>query len=155
MPYHFFDHTGDVGFELDAPDLPTLFADAAVALTETITDATALVGLRSVKVTVTAADLDLLLVDWLSELLYRFEVDRWLPVRASVVVRDASPRWALEAVVEGGSPRFEAADAVDPEGEDVGAGGSPLRVLVKAVTYHGLSLQELDGRWRARVVLDI
>ena len=42
--FQFFDHTGDIGVDIDAADPGALFADAACAFSETITDREALAG---------------------------------------------------------------------------------------------------------------
>jgi SHS2 domain-containing protein len=137
VPYRFFDHTGDVGIELEASEVSALFADAALALTATIADPAHLTPLPGPPISLAAADIDLLLVDWLSELLYRFETERWLPAAADVTLREGPDGWQLDATATGGVTTRE------------------VRVLVKAVTYHGLTVRQLEGRWRARVVLDI
>ncbi len=40
--FQFFDHTGDIGVDIDAADPGALFGDAARAFSETITDREAL-----------------------------------------------------------------------------------------------------------------
>jgi len=138
--FTFFDHTGDVGIQIDAPDPGALFADAARAFSETITDPQALPGDDAVEITLAADAADLLLVDWLSELLFRFETEGWLPRDVAAEVSRAGDTWTLTARLAGGR--------LDPACHAV-------RVLVKAVTYHGLQVQEIASRWHARVILDI
>jgi len=84
--------------------------------------------------------LDLLLVDWLSELLYRFEVEGFLPAEADVGVERADGGWALAAEVRG---------------EPDAAARVPIKVLVKAVTYHALLVEREGEAWVGRVVFDI
>ena len=74
--FQFFDHTGDIGVDIDAADPGALFADAARAFSETITDREALDADEIVEVSLSADAIDLLLVDWLSELVYRFDAER-------------------------------------------------------------------------------
>ena len=138
--FTFFDHTGDVGIEIDASGPGALFADAARAFSETITDREALPGDDAVEISLTADAPDLLLVDWLSELLFRFETEGWLPRDVAAEVSRAGDIWTLIARLVGGR--------LDP-------GCHEVRVLVKAVTYHGLQVQEIASRWHARVILDI
>jgi len=40
-------------------------------------------------------------------------------------------------------------------GERFDAARHPLKVQVKAVTYHGLEVARDEGGWRARVIFDI
>ena len=140
MPFTFFDHTGDVGIDVRASTLDGLFWEAAAALVETITDGAALVPDVTVEVRLAAMEIDLLLLDWLSELLFRFETSGFLPAHADIDIRrDAGP-WQLRAQVKG---------------ERTAGGRLPLKTLVKAVTYHALRVEEDGQGWAARVVLDI
>ena len=79
MAYQFFDHTGDIGVSLRDGRVDELFASAAVAFTDSITP---LDGSRAATARGGGArrrpKLDLLLVDFLSELLYRFDTRGWL-----------------------------------------------------------------------------
>jgi SHS2 domain-containing protein len=140
MSYAFFDHTGDVGVALAAVDTGRLFGDAARALTDTLVDLAGVAPTDETTVELEAADLDLLLVDWMSELLYRFEASGWLTRTASCSVVEGENVCRLTAVARG--ERF------DPARHEA-------RVLVKAVTYHGLEVRPGPPGVTARVVLDI
>jgi len=140
MPYTCFDHTGDIGIDVDAGDPGELFAEAARALTDIMTEHGAVVVAGTRQVTLAAATLDLLLVDWLSEILYIFDTKRWFVARAEVVLTRGDDGYALDATL-GGEP-------FDPARH-------PVKLTLKAVTYHALELAERDGAWRARVVFDV
>jgi SHS2 domain-containing protein len=138
--FQFFDHTGDIGVDIDAADPGALFADAARAFGETVTDREALAADEIVEVSLSADAIDLLLVDWLSELVYRFDADGWLARDVEVEVSCAPDQWTLGARLSGGR--------LDPERHEV-------RVLVKAITYHALEVVQIGARWHARVIFDI
>ena len=138
--FQFFHHTGDVGVDIDAADPGALFADAARAFSETITDREALAADELVEVSLSADAIDLLLVDWLSELVYRFDADGWLARDVEVEVSRASDQWTLRGRLSGAR--------LDPERHEV-------RVLVKAVTYHALEVVQIGSRWHARIIFDI
>jgi SHS2 domain-containing protein len=140
MGYQFFDHTGDIGVSLTGRTLDALFASAALAFTDSITSVSGIEPRRPEEVSVDAPELDLVLVDFLSELLYRFDTRGWLTRSADVVVRERDGGWTLEGTLSG--------EKLDPERH-------PIKVLIKAVTYHGLEVIERDGEWRANVVFDI
>ena len=140
MSYSFVDHTADVAADLAGRTLEELFASAAQALTDTLTDRREVGRGTADEVAVDAGSLEDLLVDWLNELLYRFEVRNLLVADADVGVRAAGHRWHLDATVHG--------EPFDPTRH-------PPRVLVKSATYHGLHIVERDGEWRARIVFDI
>ena len=140
MGHTFIDHTADVAADLDGRTPGELFASAAHALTDTMTELGAVRPAVTQPVTLEAPTLEDLLVDWLNELLYRFEVRTMLFSTADVTVEERDGGWALTATV-GGEP-------LDP-------GRHPSRVLVKSATYHGLHVTRDGGTWRARIVFDI
>ena len=140
MSYSFIDHTADVAADLAGRTLDELFASAADALTDTITDLREVRRMTADAVTLDAGSLEDLLVDWLNELLYRFEVRNLLVADADVEVRPAGQRWRLEATVHG---------------EPFDLARHPSRVVVKSATYHGLHIIEREGKWSARIVFDI
>jgi protein archease len=140
MAHEFFDHTGDIGVSLTGRTVDELFASAALAFTDTITGLAGVEPRRPEEVNVAAPELDLLLVDFLSELLYRFDTRGWLSSDAQVEVRQRDGGWELEGTLIG--ERHDSAR-------------HPVRVLIKAVTYHRLNVAERDGRWTADVVFDV
>ena len=140
MPYAFFDHTGDVGVSVRARSLAQLFADAALALTDTITDRRLIAIARSAAVDLTSTAVDLLLVDWLNDLIYRFETDNLAVARADVDVTAREGAWRVRGTVGG--------ESLDPARH-------PVRTLVKAATYHALEVTQAGGEWHAAFVLDV
>jgi SHS2 domain-containing protein len=140
VPYEFFDHTGDIGVALSAANLPRLFADACAAFNDSITALERIEPKRPEEVDVEAPELDLLLVDFLSELLYRFDTRAWLTRHVEVELHEKDGGWSLQGTLRG--------ERLNPARHDV-------KVLIKAVTYHGLHVRQDDGVWTARVVFDI
>ena len=140
MGYTFIDHTADVAADLTGRTLEELLVAAAQALTDTLTDLDRVHPVITQFVTVEAATVEDLLVDWLNELLYRFEVQNMLFSGATLDVEERGGRWHLSATVAG--------EMLDPSRH-------PSRVLVKSATYHGLSVTREGDEWRARIVLDI
>ena len=140
MGYSFIDHTADVAADLTGRTLPELFAAAAQALTDTLTELDRVRPVVTQSVTLEAGSVETLLVDWLNELLYRFEVQNMLFAEATLTVEQREDRWVLGATVAG--------ELFDPARH-------PARALVKGATYHGLTISETGGEWRGRIVLDI
>jgi len=140
LPYRFFDHTGDIGVDLWAAAPAGLFVAAAGALSETLTNPGGIERRARVTAALGAPDLDLLLADWVGELVYRFDAFGWLTSDADVRVARRGDRWVIDASLDG--------ETRDPERH-------PLKVLVKAVTYHELRVEQTADGWRARLVLDI
>jgi len=86
-----------------------------------------------------AARMDLLLYDWLSELIFLKDRDREVFTSCRVRIEGEGP-CRLSANVRGGG--------IDPERTTLGA--DP-----KAVTFHQFALERVTDGWRARVVIDI
>jgi SHS2 domain-containing protein len=133
----FLDHTADVAFVAEGPDLNTAFARAAQALMSVMVDLDTVAERISVPIAVRAADRADLLVEWLTELLYRVEVDGMLFRRFAVT---RLTEHELEAVGYG-EPR-------DPRRH-------LPRLQVKGITYHHLMVEETPTGARVRVVLDV
>ena len=124
---------------IEAPTLAGLFEEAALAMTEAMTTSAAVEPRSSHELSLEAPELDLLLVDWLSELLFRYETRAWLVARATVEIL-SSDVYRLGARIEG--------EQHDPARH-------PLKVLLKAVTYHGLEVRQRGNVWAAQVIFDI
>jgi SHS2 domain-containing protein len=135
--HEFFEHTADLGLRVTAPDLDTLFVEAAQALFAVIVeDPAAIRPERRVDIALTGQDKDYLLFDWLKELLYHFDAEHLLFCRFEVKVSDTGLQgWAW--------------------GEPLDRTRHELAHEVKAITYHGLKLEKTTVGWLAEVIVDI
>ena len=129
----------DCAVEIEGKELSDLFETAASALAEVMVDPATLPMTTERTIALTAPELDLLLYDWLSELIYLKDRDGVVFTRTSVRVDGPGP-FALTARASGGT--------IDPA-------RTALRSDAKAVTFHQFRLDRVDGGWRARVVIDI
>ena len=135
--YELLDHTGDIGIRVWADNVQGLFAEAARALFDIITDRTKVAIRLHREVVVEGAGREELMVAWLNELLYLHEVEELL--FGDFAITDITPG-RLKGVASG--ERFEEARHI-------------LKTAVKAVTYHLLKVTKKDGRWQARIIFDI
>jgi SHS2 domain-containing protein len=140
MARRFFDHTGDIGVALSAESLPVLFREAARAFTTTLVGSAPINRASTHHVSLTAAELDDLMVDWLGEVHYLFEVRNLLAADADVSLEPTSGGWQLEADVH-----------VEPYDED----RHQLQILIKGITYHRLHVEQTPDGWQTDVVFDI
>ncbi len=140
MTFAFFPHTGDIGVHLRAETLDGLFAAAAEAFLDAVTDAAGVRPADEVVLSCRAAELDLLLHDFLSELLFRFDARRLLLRPTAVTVRPDAPGWRVDAHLAG--------EALD-------SGRHAVDRVLKAVTYHELAVSQDASGWSATVVFDI
>lgn len=129
--YEIIEHTADIGIRASGADLAELLEQTALALAD-IEGARAAGPGEPAVVSVQAPDPGALLVDWLNELIYLFEVRGLL---ASVVVRSASEQAA--------------------EAEVTLVPGRPGGLAVKAATYHRLSVARSGQGWVTEVYLDV
>src|SRR5262245_5857280 len=127
--YEYFEHTADLGLRVRTPDLDTLFAEAGRALFGAIVEDLATVRpLQRVEVQLAGDDREFLLFDWLKELLYHFDAAHLLLGR-------------FEARVTGtGLCGTAWGEPLDRERHN-------LEHEVKAITYHGLKVEETPGGW--------
>ena len=135
--YEIIDHTADLGIIVRAPDLKGLFSGAARAMTELMVRGEG-AEKRSVRqISLDAEDYPDLMVRWLGEVLYLFAADH-VVLDTAEIASIAPTRLAATIVVGDFDPRRH-------------------RVLreIKAVTYHGISVQRLDDRWETRIIFDI
>ena len=132
-----FDHTADLGLRVMAADLDTLFVEAARGLFSIIVaNLDHVQPVRTVEVRLAGEARDYLLFDWLSELLFVFETQRLVLADFAVHVGDNG----LTATARG--------EPLDPARH-------VLANEVKAVTYHGLTLDRTPAGWQADLILDI
>jgi SHS2 domain-containing protein len=135
--YETFDHTADLGLRVRAPDLDTLFAEAAEALFSVLLEDPGQVAeSRAVEFDIAGDDAEFLLFDWLRELLYRFDAEHLAFRRFEVRVRPDG----LHATAFG--------EPVDRDRHELGH-------EVKAITYHGLRVERAPDGWLAEVIVDI
>ena len=128
----------DCALEVRGVDLDDLFATAALALADTMVDPTTLPGDVHRTLRLEARELDLLLHDWLSELIFLKDSER-LVFPDTIVSVQPSPA-TLSARLTGGH--------IDPA-------RTVRRADAKAVTFHQFMLERRATGWYARVVIDI
>jgi SHS2 domain-containing protein len=132
--YTWVDHTGELQLRIEAPTEEAVFADALLAFAELVGDGDGGgQGPEHREIELEDDERALLLADWLNELIYLADRDRFVPSGLSELELGSS---GLRAVVRGRR-------------------GDP-RPLVKAASLHNLEYGPADGPgWRARLVLDV
>jgi SHS2 domain-containing protein len=135
--YRVLEHTADVGFEAYGSTREEVFANSARALVDMIVDLANIQAREEARIELEAGDSLSLLVNWLSEILYRFDAEGWL-------YRDFEFRLLDDRLLR---------TAV--RGEKFDRARHRVKLQVKAVTYHQLALEPTPEGWRARVFLDI
>jgi len=134
--FDILDHTADIGIIAYGVDLKQTFANAATGLFSLITDLDKVVEVTYRDIELTAPDVESLLVDWLNELVYIFDVENMLFKRFDISQLDQN--WLKARVY----------------GEKVDAARHEIKLGVKAATYHMLQIVSNNG-YQARVIFDI
>jgi SHS2 domain-containing protein len=137
MPFEILEHPADIGFRAFGSSLPDLFANAALALLSIAGDPDAAELRQEYHLAVESLDRESLLVDWLSEVLYWWDGKR---VAFHEFRIGHFTDQSLKAVALG-EPRA--------------AERHRTKLIVKAVTYHQLRIEQAGGGWIAEVYLDI
>jgi SHS2 domain-containing protein len=129
----------DCAIELTGRDLDDLFETAGAALTALMVDPATVRPDVERAVQLEADTLDLLLHDWLSEMIYLKDSERQLYTECRARVSGAGP-FRVDGRLTGG--------VIEP-------GRTALGADPKAVTLHQLTVERVPDGWRARVVIDI
>ena len=143
MPYKFLEEIGtaDIVFEATGRDLPGLFVAAADATMNVMIDNLDAIEPRETRqVELSNDQIDMLLFDFLQELIYFKDAKRLLLRACETQIDRKGEVYFLKSKVAG-----EQLDDIRHQ----------QRADVKAVTLHGFSVEQRDGGWKARVLLDI
>jgi SHS2 domain-containing protein len=136
-PYKFIDDlTSDVMFEAKGKTLNEVFANAATALFDVISEVEKVTAKRAVRVMVKGLDLPDLMFNWLQELITLVDTEEMFFSRFEVRVDEKKN--SLEATCYGEEAKPEKSGA-----------------LVKAVTYYKYAFEKTKTGYRANVSLDI
>lgn len=135
--FRILEHPADVGIEAWGATISDAFRQAVGGLVSVIAEPEGIGASVSAKIGLKAGDPAQLLVRLLSEVLYRFDAERFLTSR--LVIRAMSGTSLTGELL----------------GEHLDPARHILKLDVKAVTYHQLSVSEEGGLMKVRVFLDI
>jgi SHS2 domain-containing protein len=135
--YQLFDHTSDLGVRVKGEDLRALFKNAALTMTDLMTDIKIVKNVSDSVIEIEADNIELLLREWLGELLYIFHTSGFL-------VSDVD-------VLDMNNTHFKARIF----GEQYQKKHHVLRREIKSVTYHQLKVTVEEHETTARIIMDI
>ena len=134
--YRILEHTADVGIEAKGETLKEAFENAASGMLSIMIDPEKVGEKESYSLQVKGKDEKELLVAFLSELLYKYEVNDFLPKRVDISLLTDKD---LKAEVYG---------------EKIDLKRHIIDTQIKAVTYHQLKIKK-NKDWRIKVIFDI
>jgi len=134
--FEIVNHTADVGIIAYGTDIKQAFANAAKALFSLITELDDVEEGLYRDIALIAPDEESLLVRWLNELIYLFDVENIIFKRFDIIKLDNTQLKARSY------------------GEKVDSSKHKLKIGVKAATYHMLKVDKGDG-FKVQVLFDI
>jgi protein archease len=136
-PYHTFDHTADLGLAINGASEEKLFANAAFAILDIITDLNRVEARDARRIAVEGDNREDLLINFLREVLYLYNGERWL-LKEIRIIRLSEKGLEAEAL-----------------GETFDEQKHEIRKEIKAVTYHQAEVRQTPANWTARVIFDV
>jgi SHS2 domain-containing protein len=134
--FEILNHTADVGIIAYGSNINEAFANAAKGMFSLITELEDVEETEHRDIELTAPDQESLLVEWLNELIYLFDVENMLFKRFDIIQLSNTHLKARSY------------------GHKVDSSKHKLKMGIKAVTYHMLKIDKSDGS-RVQVLFDI
>ncbi|RMG03562.1 MAG: archease [Nitrospirae bacterium] len=135
--FEILDISGDVGIRVSGKSLEEIFKRSALGLYSLITETGSVNPSESIDVKVYSESLEGLVVGWLNELIFQFDANGFIGKELDIETLNEN---RVEAVVRG--------EKFDPDRHERG-------LLLKAATYHNLTLEKKNGLWNLEVIFDI
>jgi SHS2 domain-containing protein len=137
--YKFFDHTADIGMEVTGRTRKELFVNAAEALFDVmIENKTGEVAANTqTKITVEGLDIADLLINYLRELLYLFNGEKFM-TGSCEIIQFTNKEIQARLTGESFNPKKHL-----------------IKTEIKAVTYSGLNVEKNKSGWKASIIFDV
>lgn len=138
--YDYPEHVSDIYVQAYGKTLEEAFENAALGLTEIITDTSKISLEKTLEETVEAKDVQMLLYKWLEAILIRLDAEQMVFSSFKVKIKRGKKKHVLKAVLKG--ERFK-------------PGYHTSGTHVKAITLHNMEIEESPRGARIKVLLDI
>lgn len=137
--YTLFDHTADIGVEVTGRTRKALFVNAAGALFDVMIESKTgeVAKKQQKKIAVDGTDVADLLINFLRELLYLFNGEKFITGGCEII---KFTNQELQARLTGES--FDSKKHL-------------IKTEIKAVTYSGLTVEKEKAGWRVRIIFDV
>jgi SHS2 domain-containing protein len=135
--FEIIDHTADIGITAYGADIKELFTNAALGLFSLMADLDGLDENIKREVGMSAEDIEVLLVEWLNELIYVSEVEHVIFKRFEINELNSN---SIKATCFG---------------EKLKSGQRRLKREIKAATYHMLKIDKDAKGYKTQIIFDI
>ncbi|MFA4887387.1 MAG: archease [Candidatus Nanoarchaeia archaeon] len=139
MTYKYFEHTSDVIFEAYGKSLEELFVSAGLATEELMVELKTLSPNLKEEIKVKGKDVEELLYNFLEELIFLKDTKLLLFKEFQIKIKEGK-EYSLKVIAKG--------EVINREKHELGRD-------VKAVTLHQFEVKKDNGKWKARVLIDI
>ncbi len=129
--------TADIAVVAYGESLQKLFAHAAEGLTFVFAEPDQIEKIEKRVIKLLGSDIENLMVKWLNEVLYFFEVKEFLGKEFKILTLDENH---LHAEIAGETYKREK---------------HLIKTEIKAATYHQLALKQQKGQWKAKIIFDL
>jgi len=136
LPYEVIDHTADIGIIARGSDPADLFSNAARGMLSLMIDVSTLYRDTTREVILEARDQEILLVQWLNELVY-------------IMYSEKLALWEFDISIE------ESRLTARCSGQKLDFHKHQLLREIKAATYHDLQIVVRGGEYSAKIIFDI
>lgn len=137
--YRYLDHMTDAVIEAYGSTLEEAFENAAKGLNNTMIDLKTVTPDREIHVRAEGHDLSELLFDWLDKVMLLLVADGIVMSEFAVIIKRNSV-YILEGIAKG---------------EKLDLAKHHYKVEIKAVTYHEMQIEQDDGNFLVRFLLDL
>lgn len=135
--YDIIDHTADIGLKAYGKDLSEAFENAAIGMFDIITDNSEIVSKEKQEIKLKSDDIEQLLVDWLSELVFLNSARNLVFGKFDVELDEKNCELSAEIF-----------------GEEYDTSKHSMGAEIKAVTYHMLEVKK-EPKLYVQVLFDI
>ncbi|OGX16325.1 MAG: hypothetical protein A2166_04215 [Omnitrophica WOR_2 bacterium RBG_13_41_10] len=135
--YEFTEHTADIGIRVRGDDLKELFKNTALAMFDIIAQASVIKSKREEEITVKekADNLEELFINWLNDLLSLSAAKELVFTNFKIEELDDYHIKAICSAEDAKNFKFNSE--------------------IKAATYQGLKIEQINGGWQAEVIFDV
>jgi SHS2 domain-containing protein len=141
MSYTFLDHTADIAVEVSGESIEELFLSSAEAWKESVIEQKNISVSNTRNISITGESLEILLVQFLSELNYFLLTKKWLMDSIeNLEIKEQNERWHLNAKING---------------EEYNASKHFIKEEIKAITFHQLEIKKKKNEFSTIIVFDI
>ncbi len=138
--YKYLEHTADVLFVAEAPDLAELFNQCALAVEQSMVEVKKVAPKKKAVIKLENKNIDYLLFDFLNELLIYKDAKQLMFSKFEVKIEEKKGIYCLNC---------------SAYGEKLDVKKHEAKVDIKAITMHMFEVKKTPSGWKAQVLVDI